>query len=339
MAMDTLAYRPDARQIRTMFPSTTATRAKFADMVAIARPDHWFKNVFMIPGLVIGLLFVPGVRPDLVFAVLVGFVSICLIASANYTINEWLDAESDRHHPLKHTRPAARGRLSASNVLVQYVILAATGLCLASTVSRDFFQISNILLIMGIFYNVRPFRTKDRAYLDVLSESINNPLRLLLGWFIVVEGSFPPSSILMAYWMGGAFLMAIKRYAEFRFIADPQRAGLYRQSFAGYTEKTLLLSGFFYAITASFFLAIFLIKYRIEFVLSFPLFAVLFVWYLSIGMKAELAAQRPEKLFRETPFVAYVGFLVAAMVIMQFVDMPFLYPLLDVQQVGRVAGN
>lgn len=316
-----------------------AVRIPLADLVAIARPDHWFKNVFMIPGLVIGLLSVPAIRPDLAYAVLVGLISTCLIASANYTINEWLDAESDRHHPLKHMRSAAQGRLFASQVFAQYVTLSVVGLGLAFLVSKDFFFISNVLLMMGIFYNVRPFRTKDRAYLDVLSESVNNPLRLLLGWFIVVDGSFPPSSILMAYWMGGAFLMAIKRYAEFRFIADPQRASLYRRSFAGYTEKILLLSGFFYAITASFFLAIFLIKHRIEFVLSFPLFAILFVWYLSIGMKNGSAAQRPEKLFRETPFMAYVGFLVAAVAVMQLIDMPFLYPLLDVQQAGQDTGN
>ncbi|WP_322415254.1 UbiA family prenyltransferase [Mesorhizobium huakuii] len=317
----------------------TAVRIPLADMVAIARPDHWFKNVFMIPGLVIGVLFVPAVRPDIASAVLIGLISTCLIASANYTINEWLDAESDRHHPLKHMRSAAQGRLVASQIFAQYLTLSVVGLGLASLVSKDFFLISNVLLMMGVLYNVRPFRTKDRSYLDVISESVNNPLRLLLGWFIVVDGSFPPSSVLMAYWMGGAFLMAIKRYAEFRFIGDPQRASLYRRSFAGYDEKTLLLSGFFYAITASFFLAIFLIKHRIEFVLSFPLFAILFVWYLSIGMKNGSAAQRPEKLFRETPFMAYVGFLVAAVAVMQLVDMPFLYPLLDVQQLGQDAGN
>jgi 4-hydroxybenzoate polyprenyltransferase len=315
------------------------SRVQFADMVAIARPDHWFKNVFMLPGLVVGLLFVPSVRHDLVLAAIVALASTCLIASANYTINEWLDAESDRHHPLKRARPAASGRLSAATVATQYLVLAVCGLYLASTVSPSFFVVGNVLLIMGIFYNVRPFRTKDRAYLDVLSESVNNPLRLLLGWFVVVQGSLPPSSVLMAYWMGGAFLMAIKRYAEYRFINDPQRAGLYRQSFIGYTERTLLLSGFFYAVTASFFLAIFLIKYRIEFVLSFPLFAILFVWYLAIGMKAESAAQRPEKLFRERPFIAYVGLLVLALGVMEFVDMPFLYPLLDVQQAGEAAGQ
>ncbi|MEI9425138.1 UbiA family prenyltransferase [Mesorhizobium sp. Cs1299R1N1] len=317
----------------------TAVRIPLADLVAIARPDHWFKNVFMIPGLAIGLLSVPEARPDLAFAILIGLVSTCMVASANYTINEWLDAESDRHHPLKHTRSAAQGRLAAHQVFAQYVVLAVVGLGLASVVSRDFFLASNVLLMMGIFYNVHPFRTKDRTYLDVLSESVNNPLRLLLGWFIVVDGSFPPSSVLMAYWMGGAFLMAIKRYAEFRFIGDPQRASLYRRSFAGYTEKTLLLSGFFYAITASFFLAIFLIKHRIEFVLSFPLFAILFVWYLSIGMKDGSAAQRPEKLFREMPFMAYVGFLAAAVAVMQLVDMPFLYPLLDGRQLGLGMGN
>jgi decaprenyl-phosphate phosphoribosyltransferase len=317
----------------------TAARTRFADMVAVARPDHWFKNVFVVPGLVIGLLFVPTVRQDLPAAIVIALVATCLIASANYTINEWLDAESDCHHPLKHSRPAACGRLSVPIIATQYAVLSVTGLLLASAVSREFFLIAEMLLMMGILYNVRPLRTKDRAYLDVLSESINNPLRLLLGWFIVVEGSFPPSSILMSYWMGGAFLMAIKRYAEFRFIGDDRRAGLYRRSFVGYSEKTLLLSGFFYAITASFFLAIFLIKYRIEFVLSFPLFAILFVWYLAIGMKAESAAQRPEKLFLEVPFMAYVGVLVAAMAIMQFVDMPFLYPLLDVQQPGLAVGD
>ena len=36
-----------------------------------------------------------------------------------------------------------------------------------------------VLLLMGIAYNVPPLRTKDRPYLDVLSESVNNPLRLL----------------------------------------------------------------------------------------------------------------------------------------------------------------
>ena len=91
--------------------------------------------------------------------------------------------------------------------------------------------------------------------------------------------------------------MGVKRYSEYRFINDPERAVLYRKSFQSYTEQTLLLSSFFYALLSSFFLAVFLIKYRIEFVLSFPAFALLFVWYLAIGMgcttvRAQIAPPR-----------------------------------------------
>jgi len=177
------------------------------------------------------------------------------------------------------------GKIQAKYIFLEYLLLIAVGLSLASLLHREFLFFSWVLLAMGVIYNVRPMRSKDRAYLDVLSESVNNPLRLLLGWSALVSGSLLPSSILIAYWMGGAFLMAVKRYAEYRSIGDPERAGLYRRSFRSYSERTLLLSAFFYAINSAFFLAIFLIKYRIELMLSFPLFAILFVWYLAIGMR------------------------------------------------------
>jgi len=44
---------------------------------------------------------------------------------------------------------------------------------------------------MGLVYNVPPLRTKDRQYLDVLSESINNPLRFMLGWTAVIGSLLP----------------------------------------------------------------------------------------------------------------------------------------------------
>lgn len=39
--------------------------------------------------------------------------------------------------------------------------------------------------------------------------------------------------------MGGAYLMAIKRFAEFRMIGDSARAARYRRSFGVYTDQTL----------------------------------------------------------------------------------------------------
>src|SRR6202020_31874 len=158
--------------------------------------------------------------------------------------------------------------------------------------------------------------------LDVLSESINNPLRFLLGWFAVTGDFLPPASVLLAYWMGGAFLMAIKRYSEFRRIGDPARAALYRRSFATYSEQSLLLSGFFFALCSAFFTAIFLIKYRVEFLLIFPLLATLFTWYVAIGLKHDSATQAPEKLLQERAFMCFAAFIFLAAAVLFFVDLP-----------------
>jgi 4-hydroxybenzoate polyprenyltransferase len=251
-------------------------------------------------------------------------VALCLISSANYTINEYLDAPSDRHHPLKKKRPGAEGRLEFRLVAVQYVLLAVAGMAIAQQLGTSFLVAAGGLLVMGLAYNVPPVRTKDRAYLDVLSESVNNPLRLLMGWFVVLPQVLPPASLILAYWMGGAFLMAMKRYSEYRRIANPELAGLYRQSFRHYTEEKLLLSSFFYALFAAFLLGVFLVKYRIEYLLSLPLFTLLFTWYLAIALRVDSAAQAPEKLHQEHRFMAFVALLSLTVALLTVVDIPVL---------------
>lgn len=297
--------------------------------VAIARPDHWFKNIFMLPGAALALVLGPPQGWEAFAQLALAIISTCLVASANYTINEWLDAEFDRHHPIKKSRPSAIGYIRAKYVILQWALLAAAGLAIGAAINLYFFQFSIALLIMGLVYNVRPLRTKDRPFLDVLSESINNPLRFLLGWAAITTAAMPPVSVLLAYWMGGAFLMAIKRFAEYRFIDNPERASLYRRSFKYYTENSLLLSSFFYGFSAAFFLGVFLIKYRIEFLLSVPAFSLLFVWYLAIGMQRPSAAQSPEKLYKEKGFVAYVVFLGLLVTALFFIDIPWLNLLVE----------
>ena len=297
--------------------------------IGIARPDHWIKNVFMLPGIFAAFVVVqPGAWP-LMWRFVIGLVSLCLVASANYTINEYLDSEFDRFHPIKSRRAGARGLLDKRWVTLQYVVLAAIGLACAEAVNTSFLLTSVALLVMGLIYNVSPVRTKDKAYLDTLSESINNPIRFLLGWFIVAPTYLPPGSALLAYWMGGAFLMSVKRYAEYSNIGDRSRAAMYRPSFGLYTEQSLLLSSFFYALCAAFFIAVFLIKYRIEFLLTAPLFGLLFTWYLAIGFRKESAAQAPEKLYREVHFLGFAVFTFIFSVLMFFVNIPFLRGLME----------
>ena len=77
----------------------------------------------------------------------------------------------------------------------QWIILGVLGLAMAAALNGPFFWSSLFLLVMGCVYNIPPIRSKDLPYVDVLSESVNNPIRLLLGWFAVDPVDFPPASI------------------------------------------------------------------------------------------------------------------------------------------------
>ncbi|MBR5407042.1 MAG: UbiA prenyltransferase family protein [Lachnospiraceae bacterium] len=293
--------------------------------IKIARPDHWVKNAFILPGVVIAVLLTDFTfSGEYVFKFILGFFSTCFIASANYVINEWLDAEFDRFHPTKKNRPVVSENMKFSLVMLEYAICIVIGIALALPINRPFLLMELWLLLMGVLYNVKPIRTKDIPYLDVLSESINNMIRLLIGWFIITSDYQPPSSILIGYWFAGAFLMATKRFAEYRMIGDPERAGLYRKSFKHYSENSLLVSTFFYAMTATFFIGIFMVKYRIEYLIAMPFVFGLFCFYLWISFKPDSAVQKPEKLYREKKLLIYIAFLCLILVILTFVNLDFL---------------
>jgi decaprenyl-phosphate phosphoribosyltransferase len=305
-----------------MWPSIDRWRC----YIALARPDHWVKHIFIIPGIVAALAIAPTLPVNQIFYnIAIGFISACLIASSNYVINEWLDAETDRHHPEKANRPAAAGRITRHFVYLGYAILAVSGLVLAYSINTLFFIASLAFYVSGITYNVRPFRTKDRVYLDVFSEAINNPIRLTLGWAMISSNAIPPLSLVVLYWAGGAFLMAAKRLSEYQYILaekGPDGPGAYRRSFRYYSFETLLVSCFVYALTATFGIAVFLIKYRAEFVLTFPLIVLLFGYYLYLGLQPISVAQKPEKLHRDGKLILIVLALCTVTAVFAFVDLP-----------------
>jgi hypothetical protein len=180
------------------------------------------------------------------------------------------------------------------------------------------------LWVMGCIYNIRPLRSKDQPYVDVLSESINNPLRMLAGWYMTGTFAFPPTSLLLSYWMVGAYFMAIKRYAEYRDIDNPARAAAYRKSFSYYTLQRLLVSIVFYASAAMLFLGAFVMRYRLELILAFPLIAFVMAVYLGLAFKPESAVVNPEKLYREPVLMAAVVVCFVTMLLLMVIDIPAL---------------
>jgi decaprenyl-phosphate phosphoribosyltransferase len=294
----------------------------------IARIDHWVKNVFVLPGIVVALsLESAHLTYSLLIRIIVGLLSTCLIASSNYVINEVIDAPADLYHPTKYTRAVPSGRVSIRWAYAQWIALMILGVWLGFSVSVPFVATMFVLWMMGCIYNIPPLRSKDLPYLDVLSEAINNPLRMLAGWFIVDIIAMPPASLLLSYWMVGCYFMAIKRYAELRCIVNPVQAVAYRQSFGFYTEERLLVSIVFYGSAAMLFFGAFIVRYRLELVLAFPLVALVMAVYLSLAFKENGAAQAPEQLTREPLLMASVMACTLVMAILLWLDIPILHTI------------
>ena len=294
----------------------------------IARIDHWIKNVFVLPGIVVALSVDPDrLTYDLLVRTVVGLLSTCLIASSNYVINEVIDAPSDVYHPTKFTRPVPSGRVSIRWAYVQWIALMIVGLVLGLTISKFFAATMFGLWIMGCIYNIPPLRSKDLPYLDVMSEAVNNPIRMLAGWFIVKSSIIPPASLLLSYWMVGCYFMAIKRFAELRCIGGQDQAVAYRKSFAFYSEERLLVSIVFYASAAMLFFGAFIMRYRLELMLAFPAVALVMAVYLSLAFKENGAAHSPERLTREPVLMASVIACGLLMGVLLWLHIPILHTM------------
>jgi 4-hydroxybenzoate polyprenyltransferase len=301
-----------------------------ADYIAIMRLDHATKHVFVLPGIILALLLRRSQVSLTVWPFLAGAIVAVLIASANYVLNEWLDREFDAHHPTKSKRTAVHIPFDGTLIWCLWASLIGCGLLVAASASRTMLLLAIAFAAQGVIYNVEPLRTKNHAYFDVITESINNPFRLMIGWAMVDPATLPPASIIIAYWLGGAFLMAAKRLSEYREIVASHGRDLlvrYRASFGGYDEFNLTASCLVYALLSSMALAIFIVKYRIEYILVLPAIALLFGQYLALSMRPASTAQKPELLFQERGLLGLVAVIVALFVVLTIINISALEPL------------
>jgi decaprenyl-phosphate phosphoribosyltransferase len=282
------------------------------NLLDVFRPKRWYRNLTMVFGVLIAVKVLDLSTSEIfsstrISTFILALVSLCLVASANYGINEILDAESDSHHPQKKTRAIPSGRVSIKLVLGISLALYVLGLGL-SFLSHSWPLIISIALlaISGFVYNVPPIRLKDRAYIDFTSEALNNAIRLMVGWYAVANaGQIVPASFLLAYWFLGVFLMAAKRFGEIRLINDVSRAAKYRASLQHYNQENLLMSMIGAVSAFSFMLGALSFKYSVDIVLVLPFIIVWIIWFLKLAYEENTIVKDPERIFEKKSFLIW----------------------------------
>jgi len=243
------------------------------------------------------------------------------VSTANYVLNEIVDLPYDVHHPSKRFRPLVQGEIRTLPFALIGALLIVVSLAVSYAVfAQKFFFSVLALFVAGIIYNVPPIRTKDIPFLDAISESANNPIRFLIGWFAFAHlDAFPPWCLLISWWSFGNFLMVSKRLSEFRFLKD--KAGDYRRSHKRYTRNYLLfglaassvicLSAFVYLGYA----------YKLQmFYLIAPFLLFFFMLMLRKTLREAEVMEEPEKLLANPKYAVYTLFLVLLFVLAYFKD-------------------
>lgn len=177
------------------------------------RPQQWAKNVFVLMPVVYYELprahATGEVEVDKVLGALAGFVCFSLLASSVYILNDIVDVEADRAHPVKKNRPIASGEVTMGAAKIAMAALVALALGGGAFLGWLFLVTLGGYLANNIAYS---FGLKRVAYVDVLSIAVGFELRVLAGSF---AADVPPSMyLLVVTFVLAAFLGLGKRMHE-----------------------------------------------------------------------------------------------------------------------------
>ena len=198
--------RPVSAGFPRLMPRRIIALVKLRDVVGLMRPRQWTKNLAVFAGIVFaGRLFD---RHLLGIAVL-AFASFCLVSSALYALNDVLDAERDRQHPVKKDRPVASGRMSSTSALGVSAVLFIIGSALAAAAGPSFIAAIGAYVVLQLLY---AFALKNVSIVDMLVIAAGFVLRAVAG---AVAIAVPVSPwLVLCTGLLALFLAAAKRRHE-----------------------------------------------------------------------------------------------------------------------------
>jgi len=149
------------------------------DYIKLIRLKHWVKNLFVFAPLVFSQFITDIEKIKIEFLT---FLAFSFVASATYIINDILDAESDRKHPIKRNRPIASGRIKPSRAL-----FLAFCFLLASTPIMSELPLRASVLIVFYFLLMLAYslKLKGIVLLDVFIIAFGFMLRVIVGAYSI----------------------------------------------------------------------------------------------------------------------------------------------------------
>jgi len=283
-----------------------------ANLLVSLRPGQWPKNLLLFAGLGFGQKLFSPVEIERAAA---AFVVFCALSGTVYLINDVVDRESDRRHPLKARRPIASGALSPAVAVAAAVAIAAAALAVAFWLGTPFGLVAVAYVALLALYS---FRLKHVVIMDVLTISIGFVLRAVAGAVVV---AVPISHwLLVCTVLLALFLALAKRRHELVLLADG--AAEHRPILGEYSPY--LLDQMIGVVTASTLIAYIFYTFSPETVqkfhtemlgltIPFPLYGIF--RYLYLVHRKEGGGSPAEMLLTDRPLLACVA-LWAALVVL-----------------------
>lgn len=200
------------------------------NFIKLFRLPQWIKNFFVFVPLIFSKhLFDQSYLISTLFA----FLVFCLTSSIVYVINDIVDAESDRKHPQKKSRPIASGKIKVGQAVGAAGVLFVIAILLVLKSNLLFISTVGFYFLLNILYSVV---LKNIVLLDIFSIAAGFMLRVLAGAFAIdVNVS---SWLILTTMFISLFLAVMKRRSELNlaenveFVATRKVLQYYSKNFA-----------------------------------------------------------------------------------------------------------
>ena len=170
------------------------------------RPAQWVKNFSLFAAAILnGQL----TNPMTFIQSSLAFLSFCLLSSSSYLVNDVLDIDNDRKHPVKKFRPIAHGDIPISTAVLTSVLLFFLGLGISLTINPGFFLISVVFIFLQYSYS---FLFKKKAVFDIIGISLFFIIRAYAGE--IATGYHLPVWIMLTVIFLSLFIASGKRRSE-----------------------------------------------------------------------------------------------------------------------------